>query len=108
MTRRTFQMFSDACDTSIYNSLSIILKWFEDFRMKIRNVSTTSSKSNQQRSINTALWESRDITNQPGEIIDRNSKVIAMVVNAGVNIFAIGVYIKIKEGSLYVWSICFI
>ena len=48
----------------------------------------TSRKSNQLPNINTVRWESRNIATQPGEINDRTSKVIAFVVNAGVNIIA--------------------
>ena len=33
MTRRTLQMFLEACD--ICNPVSVIWKWFEDFRMEI-------------------------------------------------------------------------
>ena len=34
----------------------------------------------------TVWWEYRNLTTQPGEIYYRKSKVIAFVVNAGVNI----------------------
>ena len=60
--------------------VSLVLKWFEVFRMEIQNASTTPIKSNQLRNINTARWKSRNITTRPGEIDDRNSEVIAFVV----------------------------
>ena len=61
--------------------------------MEIQNASTTPSKSNQLRNVNTVRWESRNITTQPGEIDDRKSKVIAFVVNAGMNITVNNFYI---------------
>ena len=63
------------------------------FRIELRNASTTPSKSNQLRNVNTIRWESRNITNQPGEIDDWKSEVIAFVVNAGMNITANNFYI---------------
>ena len=36
--------------------------------MEILNASTTSSKSNQLRNVNTVRWESRNVTAQPWEI----------------------------------------
>ena len=53
--------------------------------MEIKNASTTSSKSNQRRNVNTVRWESRNVTTQPWEINNRKSEVIAFVVNAGMN-----------------------
>ena len=61
--------------------------------MEIQNASTTPSKSNQLRNVNTVRWESRNITTQPGEIDDRKSEVIAFVVNSGMNITANNFYI---------------
>ena len=53
--------------------------------MEIQNASTTSSKSNQLRNVNTVGWESWNVTTQPWEINNRKSEVIAFVVNAGMN-----------------------
>ena len=62
--------------------------------MEILNASTTPSKSNQLRNVNTVRWESRNITIQPGEIDDRESEFIAFVVKAGImNIIADNFYI---------------
>ena len=49
--------------------------------MEIKNASTTPSKSNQLRNVNTVRWESWIVTTQPLEINDRKS-IIAFVVNA--------------------------
>ena len=54
--------------------------------MEIQNASTTSSKSNQMRNVNTVRWESWNVTTQPREINNRKSEVIAFVVNAGMNV----------------------
>ena len=51
--------------------------------MEIQNASTTSSKSNQLRNVNTVGWESWNVTTQPWEINNRKSEVIAFVVNTG-------------------------
>ena len=59
----------------------------------IRNTSTALSKSNQLRNVNTVHWESRNITNQPGEIVAMISEVMAFVVNAGMNVTANNFYI---------------
>ena len=48
--------------------------------MEIQNASTTSSKSNQLRNVNTVGWESWNVTTQPWEINNRKSDVIAFVV----------------------------
>ena len=56
--------------------------------MEIQNASTTSSKSNQLRIVNTVGWESRNVTTQPWKINNRKSEVIAFVVNAGMNVTA--------------------
>ena len=48
--------------------------------MEIENASTTSSKSNQLRNVNTVRWESWNVTTQPWEINKRKSEVIAFVV----------------------------
>ena len=56
--------------------------------MEIQNASTTSSKSNQLRNVNTVGWESWNVTTQPWEINNRKSEVIAFVVNAGMNVTA--------------------
>ena len=56
--------------------------------MEIQNASTTSSKSNQLRNVNTARWESWNVTTQPWEINNRKSEVIGFVVNAGMNVTA--------------------
>ena len=54
--------------------------------MEIQNASTTSSKSNQLRNVNTVGCESWNVTTQPWEINNRKSEVIAFVVNAGMNV----------------------
>ena len=56
--------------------------------MEIQNASTTSSKSNQLRNVNTVGWESWNVTTSPWEINNRKSEVIAFVVNAGMNVTA--------------------
>ena len=56
--------------------------------MEIQNASTTSSKSNQLRNVNTVRWESGNVTTQPWEIYNRKSEVIAFVENAGMNVTA--------------------
>ena len=61
--------------------------------MEIQNASTTPSKSNQLRNINTVRLESGDVTTQPWEINDRKSEVIAFVVNAGMNVTTNNFYI---------------
>ena len=60
--------------------------------MKIENASTTPSKSNQLRNVNTVRWESGNVTAQPWEV-NRKSEVIAFVVNAGMNVTANNCYI---------------
>ena len=40
--------------------------------MEIQNASTTSSKSNRMRNLNTVRWESGNATTQPWEINNRN------------------------------------
>ena len=59
---------------------------------------------------NTIWRESRNITTQPGDINYRKSKVIAFVVNAGVNIITnnFGIQINEQERCFFVGSICFI
>ena len=61
--------------------------------MEIQNASTTSSKSNQLRNVNTVRWESGNATTQPWEINIRKSEVIVFVVNAGMNVTANNFYI---------------
>ena len=56
--------------------------------MEIQNASTTSSKSNKLRNVNTVGWESWNVTTQPWEINNRKSEVVAFVVNAGMNVTA--------------------
>ena len=63
------------------------------FGMEIHNASTTPSKSDQLRNVNTVRWESVNIYTQPGEIDDRKSEVITVDVNAGMNITANNFYI---------------
>ena len=58
-------MFFEACD--IENPVSAVMN-LEIFRMKTQNASTTSSKSNQLRNVNTVQWESGNVTTQPWEI----------------------------------------
>ena len=53
----------------------------EIFRLEIQNASTTSSKSNQLRNVNTLRWESGNVTTQPWEITDRKSEVISFECN---------------------------
>ena len=48
--------------------------------MEIQNASTTSSKSNQLRNVNTVGWESRNVTTQPWEINNRKSEDIYKVL----------------------------
>ena len=54
--------------------------------MDIHNASTTPSKCNQLRNVNTVRWASWNVTTQPWEINDQKSEVIAFVVNAGMNV----------------------
>ena len=61
--------------------------------MQIQNSSTTPSKSNQLRNVNTVRWESWNVTAQPWEINNRQSEVIAFVVNAGMNVTANDFYV---------------
>ena len=61
--------------------------------MEIQNSSTISSKSNQLRNVNTVRWESGNVTTQPWDINNRESEVIAFVVNAGMNVTANNFYI---------------
>ena len=56
--------------------------------MGIQNASTTSSKSNQLRNVNTVRWESGNVSTQPWENNNRESEIIALVVNAGMNVTA--------------------
>ena len=61
--------------------------------MEIQNDSTTPSKSNQLRYVNTVRWESGNVTAQPWDIHNRKSEVMAFVVNAGMNVTANNYYI---------------
>ena len=61
--------------------------------MEIQNASTTSSKSNQLRNVNTLRWESGNVNTQTWEINNRKSEVNAFVVNAGMNVTANNFYI---------------
>ena len=61
--------------------------------MEIQNASTTPSKSNQLRNVNTVRSESWNVTTQPWEIHERKSEIIAFVVNAGMNFTANNFYI---------------
>ena len=70
--------------------------------MEIQNASTTSSKSNQLRNVNTLRCESVNVTTQPWEINNRKSEVIAFAVNAGMNGTANNFNIKILERSFFV------
>ena len=54
--------------------------------MEIQNASTTSSKSNQLRNVNTVGWESWNVTTQPWEINNRKSEVIRSRSVIGSNI----------------------
>ena len=65
--------------------------------MEIQNASTTPSKSNQLRNVNTVRWESGNVTAQPLEINNRKSEVIAFVVNAGMNVTAFSFIFKSKK-----------
>ena len=69
----------------IYVSLC---QWFwsdlKTLTMKIKHVSTTSSKSNKLRNINTVWWESMVITTQPGKLAIGNPK--SLLVNVDVDI----------------------
>ena len=75
-------MFFLACD--ICNPVSIVRL----FRICIQNACTTACKFNQLRNENTLRWESRNITTQQGEIHDRESEIIAFVVQAGMKFTA--------------------
>ena len=68
--------------------------------MEIQNASTTPSKSNQLRNVNTVQWESGNVTTQPWEI--DNTEVIAFVVKAGRNVTANVFYIDIQKRSFLV------
>ena len=72
-------MFFEVC--GIYNPVSAVLK-FEIFRMEIQNASTTPSKCNQLRNVNTVRSVSGNVTTQPWEINNREFEVTAFVVNA--------------------------
>ena len=61
--------------------------------MEIQNASTTPSKSNQLRNVNTVRRESGNVATQPWEINNWKSEVIAFVVNAGMNVTANNFYI---------------
>ena len=61
--------------------------------MEIQNASTTLSKSNQLRNVNTVWWESWNVTAQPWEIYNRKSEVIAFVENASMNVTTNNFYI---------------
>ena len=61
--------------------------------MEIQNASTTSSKYNQLRNVNTVSWESGNVTTQQREITDRKSEVMTFVVKAGMNVTANNFYI---------------
>ena len=61
--------------------------------MEFQNASTTPSKYNQLRNVNTVRWESGNVTTQPWEINNRKSEVIAFVVNAGMYVTANNFYI---------------
>ena len=61
--------------------------------MEIKKASTTSSKSNQLRNVNTVRWESGNVTTQQWEVDNRKSEVIAFVINAGMNVTANNLYI---------------
>ena len=54
--------------------------------MEIQNASTTPSKSNQLRNVNTVRWESGNVTTHPWEINDRKSEVIAFDTRPGMNV----------------------
>ena len=60
---------------------------------RFTSVSTTPSKSNQLRNVNTVRWESGNVTAQPWEINNRKSEFIAFVVNAGMNVTANNFYV---------------
>ena len=77
-------MFFEACD--IYYLCQQFLINLEIFRKEIQNASTSPSKSNQLRNVNTVRWESWNVIAQPWEINNRKSEVIALVVNAGMNV----------------------
>ena len=61
--------------------------------MEIKNACTTPSKCNQLRNVNTVRWEAWNVTTQPWEINNRESEVMAFVVNAGMNVTANNIYI---------------
>ena len=61
--------------------------------MEIQNASTTPSKSNQLRNVNTVRWESRNVTTQPWEINNRQFEVLEFIVNASINVTANNFYI---------------
>ena len=61
--------------------------------MEIQNASTTPSKSNQLRNVNTVRWDSGNVTTQPWEINNRKSEVITIIVNTVMNVTANNCYI---------------
>ena len=70
--------------------------------MEMPNASTTPSKSNQLRNVNTVRRKSEYVTTQRCEINNRKSEVIAFVVSSGMNVTANNFYIQIQEGSFFV------
>ena len=71
--------------------------------MEIQNSSSPLSESNQLKNVNTERldYESRNIT-QSGEIDDKKSEVIELVVNVGMNIISKNFYIEIEKRSFFV------
>ena len=77
------------CFSKLVKSLTLCQQLWSNlkiFRMDVQIASTTPSKSNQLQSVNTARWDSWNVTTQPWEINDRKSEVAAFVVNAGMNV----------------------
>ena len=58
--------------------------------------------------LNIIRLEFVNIITQPGEIDDRESDIIAFIVNAVMYVIVGKFYISIQENSFFVCSICFI
>ena len=65
--------------------------------METQNASIAHSKHNHLRNESTVRRDFRNINTQPGWIDDRKSRIIAFVINAGMNITADNFYIEIQN-----------
>ena len=77
--------------------MSLVVSDLKISRIQIQIASTTPSKSNKRRNVNTIRKSMRSLgtsgATQTGEIDDRKTEVIAFVVNSGKNIVANNFYI---------------